>query len=66
MRVIFFGLCVLFVLGAFVTMFVSIWSSGHTEPGSRVRKSLASELVWIAIPSLMLLPAVGLIAVSLL
>jgi len=66
MRVIFFGLCVLFVLGVFVTMFVSIWSSGHSEPGSRVRQSVASELVWTAIPSLMLVAAAGLIAVSLL
>jgi heme/copper-type cytochrome/quinol oxidase subunit 2 len=66
MRLIVFGLCALFLLGVFVTMFVSIWSSGHTQPGSRVRQSLASELVWTAIPSLMLVAAAGLIAVSLL
>jgi heme/copper-type cytochrome/quinol oxidase subunit 2 len=61
-----FGLCALFVLGVFVTMFVSFWSSRRTDPGSRVRQSLAFELVWTAIPSLMLVAAAGLIAVSLL
>jgi heme/copper-type cytochrome/quinol oxidase subunit 2 len=66
MRVMFFGLCALFVLGVFVTMFVSIWSSGRCEPASRVRQSLASEMVWTAIPSLMLVAAAGVITVSLL
>lgn len=64
MRLMFFGLCALFVLGVLVTMAVSIWSNGRTEPGSRGRQSLASELVWTAIPSLMLVAAAGLIAVS--
>ena len=64
MRVMVFGLCVLFVLGVFVTMFLSIWSSGQGEPGSRVRQSAVSELVWTAIPSLMLVAAACLIAVS--
>ena len=65
MRIMFFGLCTLFVVGVFVTMFVSIWSSGHSEPESRAGRSLASEMVWTAIPSLMLIACAGLIAVSL-
>lgn len=66
MSVMFFGLCALFVLGVFVTMFVSIWSSRRSEPGSRVRQSLASEMVWAAIPSLMFVASAGLITASLL
>jgi heme/copper-type cytochrome/quinol oxidase subunit 2 len=66
MRVTFFALCALFVLGVFVTIFVSIWSSGQSDPVSRVRQSSASELVWTAIPSLMLVAAANLFALSLL
>jgi heme/copper-type cytochrome/quinol oxidase subunit 2 len=58
MRVIIFGLCVIFVLGVFVAMFISNWS---TRPGSEARlhsgQSLGVELVWAAIPCLMLLSA---------
>jgi heme/copper-type cytochrome/quinol oxidase subunit 2 len=66
MRVIFLGLCALFVLGVFVTMFVSIWSSRRSEPTIRVQVSMASEIVWTAIPSLMLVASASLITVSLL
>jgi hypothetical protein len=33
-------------------------------PGSHVRQSLASEKVWIAIPSLMLVASAGVITLS--
>jgi heme/copper-type cytochrome/quinol oxidase subunit 2 len=66
MHVMFFGLCALFVLGVFVTMFVSIWSSRRSEPALCLRQSLASEMVWTAIPSLMLVASAGVITLSLL
>ena len=59
MRVVIFGLCIIFVLGVFVAMFVSIWSTRrrseaylHSRPSS-----LGVELVWAAIPCLILLSA---------
>lgn len=58
MRVIIFGLCALFVLGIFVTMFVSIWSTSRQRgPRLHLRHSLAAEMVWAAIPCLMLVGA---------
>jgi heme/copper-type cytochrome/quinol oxidase subunit 2 len=58
MRVIIFGLCALFVLGVFVTMFLSIWSTGRRrETRLHLRQSLAAEMVWAAIPCLMLVGA---------
>lgn len=58
MRVIVFGLCALFVLGVFVTMFFSIWSTGRRpEARLHLRQSLAAEMLWAAIPCLMLVAA---------
>lgn len=58
MRVIIFGSCVIFVLGVFVAMFVSIWSTHRRSEGClHSRQSLGLELVWAAIPCLMLVSA---------
>jgi heme/copper-type cytochrome/quinol oxidase subunit 2 len=58
MRVIVFGVCVIFALGVFVAMFVSIWSCHcRSEACLHSRQSLGVELVWAAIPCLMLLSA---------
>ena len=58
MRVIVFGVCVIFALGVFVAMFVSIWSCHRrSEACLHLRQSLSVELVWAAIPCLMLLSA---------
>ena len=58
MRVIIFGSCIIFVLGVFVAMLVSTWST-HRRNEARLhsRQSLGVELVWAAIPCLMLLSA---------
>ena len=58
MRVIVFVLCALFTLGIFVTMLVSIWST-RDRGGTQLRhgQSLAGELVWAAIPCLMIIAA---------
>ena len=58
MRVIVFVLCALFTLGIFVTMLVSIWSTrDRGETQLRHGQSLAGELVWAAIPCLMIIAA---------
>lgn len=58
MRVIIFGLCVMFALGVFVAMFVSIWSTHRrSEAYLHSRQSLGVELVWAAIPWLIFLSA---------
>jgi heme/copper-type cytochrome/quinol oxidase subunit 2 len=69
MRVIILGLCAIFVVGVFVAMFVSIWSTRRgSEACLHSRQSLGVELVWAAIPCLMLLsaaiPAAALILTS--
>ena len=58
MRVAILMICALFAAGVFATILVSIWSS-HRE-GARpasLRQTLAAELVWAAIPCLMVLAA---------
>lgn len=58
MRLAILTLCTLVSLGVFATMFLSIWSSRRdgTRPPS-FRQTLAAELVWAAIPCLMVLAA---------
>jgi heme/copper-type cytochrome/quinol oxidase subunit 2 len=58
MRTVVFALCALFTLGIFVTMLVSIWSTrNRIETQPRSGQSLAGELVWAAIPCLMIVAA---------
>lgn len=59
MRLVILGMCVLVAAGVFVSMFVSIWSTRHSNgaPTSAFRQSIATELVWAAIPCLMMLAA---------
>lgn len=58
MRVTILLMCALVAAGAFATLLVSIWSSHRegTRPASH-RQTLAAELVWAAIPCLMVLVA---------
>ena len=69
MRLVILTLCALVALGVFATMFLAIWSSRRdgSRPPSH-RENLAMELVWAAIPCLMIaaatIPAVIAIASS--
>ena len=69
MRLLIRILCVLVAAGVFATMFLSIWSSRHggAHDGT-ARQSVAAELVWAAIPCLMIMaaaiPAVMAVAAS--
>jgi heme/copper-type cytochrome/quinol oxidase subunit 2 len=51
-------MCVLVVAGVFAAMLLSIWSA-HRDPVAQItsRQRLAAELVWAAIPCLMVLAA---------
>jgi heme/copper-type cytochrome/quinol oxidase subunit 2 len=69
MRLIILTLCALVAVGVFATMFLSIWGShrsGARQPSTR--QNVAAELVWAAIPCLMIvaaaIPAVIAIAAS--
>jgi cytochrome c oxidase subunit II len=59
MRLVVMALCVLVTAGVFAAMFASIWSTRRdTAPAPTAwRQSLAMELVWAAIPCLMILAA---------
>jgi heme/copper-type cytochrome/quinol oxidase subunit 2 len=59
MRLVILGMCALVATGVFAAMFVSIWSTRRataTAP-TVLRRSFAMELVWAAIPCLMILAA---------
>jgi heme/copper-type cytochrome/quinol oxidase subunit 2 len=58
MRLAILTMCALVATGVFVTMFLALWSS--RRDGSRppsFRQKLAAEIVWTAIPCLMILAA---------
>ena len=58
MRLVILGLCVLVAVGVFATMFLSIWSTRRGRAGQSLpRQHLAAELVWSAIPCLMIVAA---------
>lgn len=58
MRLVVLTICTLVAAGVFATMFVSLWSSRRDPSRPQTfAQSLASELVWIAIPCLMMLAA---------
>jgi len=58
MRVVILAMCGLIAGGVFVTMLLSLWGTrcvdGCTQP---LRQSAVSELVWAAIPCLMVIAA---------
>jgi heme/copper-type cytochrome/quinol oxidase subunit 2 len=68
MRLIILTLCGLVAVGVFATMFLSIWSSRRGGAQRSARQHVAAELVWAAIPCLMIvaaaIPAVIAIATS--
>jgi heme/copper-type cytochrome/quinol oxidase subunit 2 len=58
MRLVEMGMCALVAGGVFAAMFVSTWSTRRSPAASTVlRQSLATELVWAAIPCIMMLAA---------
>ena len=58
MRLIILGMCSVVAVGVFATMFLSIWSTrGAANRSAGFAQSVASELVWAAIPCLMILAA---------
>jgi heme/copper-type cytochrome/quinol oxidase subunit 2 len=59
MRLVVIGMCALVAAGVFAAMFVSIWSTRHPDAAhpSALRRNIAVELVWAAIPCLMILAA---------
>jgi heme/copper-type cytochrome/quinol oxidase subunit 2 len=51
-------MCAVLAVGVFAAMFVAIWSTRRSgEQPSAFRQSLATEMVWAAIPCLMILAA---------
>ena len=57
-RSVVLALCAVFVAGVFAAIFLSIWSThGAAGRPRSFRQSLAAELVWTAIPCLMVLAA---------
>lgn len=58
MRVAILTMCVLLAGGVFAAMFVSIWSTRRSRACmSTPQQSLSMEMVWAAIPCLMILAA---------
>jgi protoheme IX farnesyltransferase len=58
MRLVILGLCALVAAGVFAAMFLAIWSTRRARAApTAFRQSFATELVWAAIPCLMILAA---------
>lgn len=59
MRLVVIGMCALVAAGVFAAMLVSIWATRHRDDAHphALRQSVAIELVWAAIPCLMILAA---------
>jgi heme/copper-type cytochrome/quinol oxidase subunit 2 len=58
MRLVILILCALIAAGVFAVMLFAIWRSHHrASPAASSRQSLAMELVWAAIPCLMIVAA---------
>lgn len=58
MRVAILVMCAALAGGVFTTMFAAIWSTRRSgAPPSAFRQSLTTEIVWAAIPCLMILAA---------
>jgi heme/copper-type cytochrome/quinol oxidase subunit 2 len=58
MRLVILGMCSLVAVGVFAAMFLAIWSTRRAAAApTHFRQSFVSELVWAAIPCLMVLAA---------
>jgi heme/copper-type cytochrome/quinol oxidase subunit 2 len=59
MRLVILAMCALVAAGVFATMFISIWSTRRATPAATpaFEQRFAMELVWAAIPRLMVLAA---------
>jgi heme/copper-type cytochrome/quinol oxidase subunit 2 len=58
MRLVLLGLCSLVAAGVFAVMFLAIWGTRRAaERAPTFGQNLASELVWAAIPCLIVLAA---------
>jgi cytochrome c oxidase subunit II len=58
MRLVILGMCSLVAVGVFAAMFLAIWSTRRAAAApTPFRQSFVSELVWAAIPCLMVLAA---------
>jgi heme/copper-type cytochrome/quinol oxidase subunit 2 len=58
MRVIILGMCALLAAGVLGAMVVSVWSSRRTADRTPdFRQGIVAELVWAAIPCLMVIAA---------
>ena len=58
MRLVMLGMCALLAAGVFSAMFLSIWSTRRAPAAdATLRQHFAAELVWAAIPWLMMLAA---------
>lgn len=58
MQLLILALCALLVTGVAATTVVALWSTRESAARRASRQSLGVELVWTAIPCLMLLAAV--------
>ena len=57
-RLVMLGMCALLAAGVFSTMFLSIWSTRRAPAAEdTLPQHLAAELVWAAIPCLIVLAA---------
>ena len=58
MRVVVFGICTLFAGGVFIAILLSIWSSRRgADRAPDFRQGMVAELVWAAIPCLIVIAA---------
>src|SRR6267378_584365 len=58
MRVVIFGMCALVAAGVFATMLLTVWSTSRaTDDGHRFRQGAVIEIVWAAIPCLIIIAA---------
>jgi heme/copper-type cytochrome/quinol oxidase subunit 2 len=58
MRVVVLGISTLFAGGVFITMLLSVWSSRRSaDRAPDFRQGIVAELVWAAIPCLMVIAA---------
>jgi len=65
MRLVILAMCALLAAGMVATMFLAIWSTRPVSASlTAFRQSLAAELVWAAIPGLMVLAAAILAVVA--
>ena len=65
MSLVILMMCTLLAAGVFATTFAAIWSSRRDSSGPPShRQSVAAELVWTAVPCLMILAAAIPVAIA--